>query len=57
MGESVRLIQDDMFYTKQQEKPGIAIFLDFRKVFDTDKWDYLKAALQRLFFFISVLTS
>ena len=51
MGENVRLIQDDMFYTKQQEKSGIAIFLDFRKAFDTDKWDYLKVALQRVFFF------
>jgi len=51
MGENVPLIQDDMFYTKQQEKPGIAIILDFRKAFDTDKWDYLKAALQRFFFF------
>jgi len=35
IGENVRLIQDVMFHTKQEEKPGIAM-------------DYLKAALQRL---------
>ena len=35
IGENVRLIQDVMFHTKQEEKPGIAIFLDFRKAFDT----------------------
>ena len=34
IGESVRLIQDVMFHTKQEQKPGIAIFLDFRKAFD-----------------------
>ena len=31
IGENVRLIQDAMFYTKQEKKTGIAIFLDFRK--------------------------
>ena len=46
IGENVRLIQDIMFYTKQEEKSGIAIFIDFRKAFDTVEWDYLKAALQ-----------
>ena len=35
-----------MFYTKQEEKSGIAIFIDFRKAFDTVEWDYLKAALE-----------
>ena len=34
IGENVRLIQDVMFHTKQEEKPSIAIFLDFRKAFE-----------------------
>ena len=45
-----------MFHTKQEEKPGIAIFLDFRKAFDTFEWDYLKAALQRFNFGPDILT-
>lgn len=35
-----------MFHAKLKEKPGIAIFLDFRKAFDTIEWNYLKTALQ-----------
>ena len=56
IGENVRLIPDAMFHTKQRETPGIAIFLDFRKAFDTVKWDYLKAALQRFNFGPDILT-
>ena len=44
--ENVRLIQDVLSLTKQEEKPGIAIFLDFRKAFDKIKCNYLRAALQ-----------
>ena len=46
IGENVRLIQDVMFYTKREEQPGIAIFLDFRKAFDTIEWNYLQTALK-----------
>ena len=46
IGENVRLIQDIMFYTKHMNSPGIAIFLDFRKAFDSIEWEYLKAALK-----------
>ena len=38
IGEDVRLIQDIMFYTKRMNSPGIAIFLDFRKAFDSIEW-------------------
>ena len=46
IGENVRLIHDIMHHTKLTDKPGIAIFLDFRKAFDTIEWCYLKKALQ-----------
>ena len=45
-----------MFHTKQEEKPGIAIFLDFRKAFDTIRWNYLRAALQSFTFGPDILT-
>ena len=35
IGENIRLIQDIMSDTKTMENTGIAIFLDFRKAFDT----------------------
>ena len=50
IGENIRLIQDVMFLTKRLNMPGIAIFLDFRKAFDTIKWNYLLSTL-RLFNF------
>ena len=56
IGENVRLIPDAMFHTKQRETPGIAIFLVFRKAFDTVEWDYLKAALQMFYCGPDILT-
>ena len=50
IGENIRLIQDVMFLTKNVNIPRIAIFLDFRKAFDTIEWNYLLSAL-RLFNF------
>ncbi|KAL9989297.1 hypothetical protein ACROYT_G003831 [Oculina patagonica] len=46
IGENIRLIQDVMFFTKNANLPGIAIFLDFRKAFDTIEWNYLLSALK-----------
>ena len=45
IGENIRLIQDLMFYTEKENLPGIAVFIDFRKVFDTIEWHYLEKAL------------
>ena len=40
--ENIRLIQDLMIYTYNENLPGVAIFLDFRKPFHTIEWHYLK---------------
>ena len=45
IGENNRLIQDVMYLTKRLNMPGIAIVLDFRKAFDTIKWNYLLSTL------------
>ena len=45
IGENIRLKQDLMFYTEKENLPGIAVFIDFRKAFDTIEWHYLEKAL------------
>ena len=50
IGENVRLIYDLLQYTDKLNKKGIAIFLDFKKAFDSIEWNYLLQTL-RLFNF------
>lgn len=45
IGENIRLIQDLMFYLEKENSPGTAVFVDFRKAFDTIEWNYLEKAL------------
>ena len=46
IGESIRLIKDVMDFTKVKNLPGIAVFLDFEKAFDSVEWDFLQICLQ-----------
>ena len=39
IGESFRLIFDIMEYTKHKDIPGVAVFLDFEKAFDSVKME------------------
>ena len=32
IGESIRLIADTMYFTKQKNIPGVAVFLDLKKL-------------------------
>ena len=50
IGENVRLIQDIIEHTNLTGKKGIALFLDFKKAFDSIEWPYLKAAINILNF-------
>ena len=34
-----------MFYLEKENSPGIAVFVDFRKAFDTIEWNYLEKAV------------
>ena len=45
IGENVRLIDDIINYAKLKKLPGIAVFIDFKKVFDSIEWDYLNKIL------------
>ena len=45
IGENVRLISDVIDYTKAKQTHGIALFLDFKKAFDSIEWEYLHKVL------------
>ena len=45
IGENVRLISDVIDYTKVNQTQGIALFLDFKKAFDSIEWEYLHKVL------------
>ena len=40
--ESIRLILGIMEYTKHKDIPGVAVFLDFEKAFDSVVWNYIQ---------------
>ena len=45
IGESFRIVTDIMFFTKKKNIPGLAVFLDFEKAFDSIEWCYLQKCL------------
>ena len=45
IGESIRMISDIMSFTKAKNIPGLAVFLDFEKAFDSIEWKYLQKSL------------
>ena len=46
IGDTVRSIFDIMEFTNYENIPGILIFIDFRKAFDTLEWHYLFSCLK-----------
>ena len=48
--QSIRLINDIMEQTEQQDIPGILLLLDFRKAFDTIEWNFIQQTLSLLYF-------
>ena len=45
-GQNIRLITDIMKVTELESIPGLAIFIDFKKAFDTVDWNFLFRTLQ-----------
>ena len=39
-----------MSYTEETSIPGIALFLDFKKAFDTIEWDFIDNCLKKFNF-------
>ena len=50
IGENVRLILDLMSYTEEKKLPGAALFIDFRKAFDSIEWSFLIETLNNFNF-------
>ena len=46
IGQNIRLISDVIERCQYTRTPGIALFLDFRKAFDTIEWSFLFRALK-----------
>ena len=46
IGENIRLIDGIIKYTAAQNIPGLLLFLDFEKAFDTVEWSFLQKTLQ-----------
>ena len=46
IGESIRLILDIMEYTKYKDNPGVTVFVDFEKAFDSAEWNYIQKCLE-----------
>ena len=50
IGENVRLISDIISYTAAKNLPGLAVFIDFEKAFDSIEWNFLLKVLDKLNF-------
>ena len=50
IGQNVRLLNDLMEFTESNKLPGILLFIDFEKAFDTLEWPFIQHALKFLNF-------
>ena len=46
IGQNVRLLNDIMEYTEAKNLPGILLFIDFRKAFDTIEWNFIHKCIE-----------
>ena len=46
IGETIRSIYDIMDWTVKENIPGLMIFIDFQKAFDSIEWDFLFKCLE-----------
>ena len=50
IGQNVRLLNDLMTYAESNNLPGILLFIDFRKAFDTIEWDFIQKSIEMFHF-------
>ena len=50
IGENIRMIEDVIEYTRKKNIPGLLLFLDFEKAFDTIEWQFIFKCLEKFGF-------
>ena len=50
IGQNIRLLNDLMNYVDENKIPGILLFIDFEKAFDTLEWNFMNQALEKFNF-------
>ena len=55
IGENIRLIVSVTCYAKEKNIPGLLLFLDFEKAFDTIEWPFIRKTFQYFRFGNSIL--
>ena len=55
IGENIRLIDSIIKYTKAKNMPGLLLFLDFEKAFNTLEWPLIRKTLEHFGFGPSLL--
>ena len=50
IGENIRVLQDVLQYTVDQNIPGVLLVLDFEKAFDSVEWNFMLSVLKKFNF-------
>ena len=45
IGQNIRIIEDVLYFTKNQKLPGIILTIDFEKAFDSINWKFIQKSL------------
>lgn len=57
IGQNIRLIMDIMQVIELEDIPGMVIFIDFKKAFDSVDWNFLHKTLQVFILGLSIQKS
>jgi len=55
ISQNVRLLNDIMEYAEVKNIPGILLFIDFRKAFDTIEWNFIHNCIELYNFGLFIL--
>ena len=55
-GENIRLIDSTIKYASTKQIPGLLLFIDFEKAFDSIEWPFIERTLKHFNFGASLVT-